>query len=455
MSDLIFGQPWHGRLTQTGLLLADGSLKTSATGTDANGAPANFSYYGPPGVVEIGHSHYLKVPGLPVPTTPPAITAIGGEFKNDVVMYGKDWRYNPFSGGSAPTLSAWLHYGADGAWRWMSLKVTGSTSTTVSLRVRRGQRFGNPGGIGAAENTVIADLTLTQLSAAAGQETNQYSFDARFDGRQVVLMRTGTRGNETDDAASLQYTSTPWENASHTTIVAVWRIDINADASGASATNVWNIELAEKEFTPVPADSYWATGPIYVKQIPSMPAGYYQWRFYEPFAGVNHVTYGSKFKMKRLIGCGFSPDGSLQLIEWQCRHDYDPFYYNVTGVLKRADIYAKTQPAFPASAFPSTTVGGTSVIDLVHTPVENNVYEIKVVSNGTVLHTMTPAGNAWPIWSQQLTNNVFSLRNASVSLARFGPGAADISSMALSPLYASYNPRANEVVSSTTPIGFV
>lgn len=81
-----------------------------------------------------------------------------------------------------------------------------------------------------------------------------------------------------------------------------------------------------------------------------------------------------------------------------------------------------------------------------------STYTIEVTNSGGFTLALPPRE---ALYAVRKTNNVFDLRAGAVSIARFGPGTCDATESAFSPLYASFNPRTNTVVTSATPIGFV
>lgn len=448
MSDVVFGNPWHGRLTPSGLVLADATVKTAMAGNNAAGAAVSISYKYP-GDTATGNTYYVKTPGQPVPVTTPLLSAIGGEFKNDAIFFGTGKRYSPFSTKSMLGTNDWLHYGSDGKWRKLRLEIVSTGLTSHVVRISRRGEFAQIGKPTVTENTTIAEFTLEHTAPVSFNSATFPALDASRDGRSIVV----TRWDYWSATISTLKSQDKWVSDTHQSIVAAWRIDIADDAGSATFTKVWQVAVAENTVTPLPDSSYWATGPVFVVRNGTGPV--YSWQFYEPYAGTRYSSYGEEFYTTRLVGCAWAPDGTLQLIEWRYEHNFAPRYSHVTGVVARGGAASETEPPLPATSFPRTELPYPSP-DYPSTTESDwtEFYEITVYANTTLLHTMDPDDD-WPVWSERMTNNVFHLRSDAVSVGRFGPGAADVSAVALSPLYASYNPRSNTVVSSTTPIGFV
>lgn len=442
MSEAILGNPWHGKMTPSGLVLADNTLKTAMAGTNASGGQTTYPYLYV-GDDAVGHTYYHKTPGLPEPITPFSLASIGGEFKNDIVLSGLTRRYSPFVYGSGIAQNEWLHYGADGRWRRMSMTVVTFGPKTYTVEIRRRGIYGSIGGSDTDENVLIATLVLTHTAIVNWVVPQFPALDCSVDGRSIVLMRTDVWGGTFSSLKS----ESRWDEYQHN-VVAAWRIDIDGAATTATDTLVWQVELATEVPFVNPATSYTSSGPIFWTGAPT------NWEYFEPYHG---EFWGSEFSehftTERLVGVAFAPDGTLHLIRWTYDHNAENSHWFVDGTVYRGHG-STIDPVPPASAFPTSTAPTPS--DLYpytesHTRV--NDYTIHVVSNATILHTLLST-DPGPIWSEIMTNNVFNLRNSSQSIGRFGPGAADVGNVT-PPVYASFNPRENAVHSSPTPIGFI
>lgn len=436
--EITFGNPWHGRMTPGGLVLADATLKTTMDGTGPTGAPYIFNYYGQ-NYHDLAYTYYVKQPGLPTPVTPGALALMGGEFKNDAVFTGSIRRYSPFSTRGLGS-NKWLHYGSDGVWRKLSLSYVTEGPVSHTMRIYRQGAFGHVGEDAYTENTLIAELTFTHTSPVPYSFASFPPLEARFDGRQIIVTRKDQWGGALDSVTS----DGKWNNNTQPAIVAAWRVDIAADAGSASVTKIWEVADPDTTFTAEPADYSWPTGDIFYT------GGPYSWRYWVPFARVSYGRYGETFRCKRLLGAAFGPDGELHLIEWDYAFDYPPIYWDITGThyLGTSGGVDPVIPALPASYGTSSEYPSTSVKHDVKT------YTITVKDNGVLKHTLS-SSDPYPIFSAQLTNNVFDLRHAAGSLGRFAPGVADTAPSAVTPLYASFNPRTSTILTSATPVGFV
>lgn len=443
MSEMQFGNPWHGKTTPAGLILEDLALKTSMAGTDAAGAPKTFNYIHP-GDAALGHTYYVKIPDLPTPTTPANLAAIKGEFKNDVVLSSLLKRYCPFGYETGLGQNDWLHYGSDGIWRKMRLVFIGQTTTSHTIAIYRQARWGVIGDPISDANTLIATITLTHTAPVPYRLAYFPPLDARFDGRQIVVTRTDSWGGALDMATS----EGKWDNDAHLSIVAAWRIDIDETASTATPTLVWQMALPETASIPMPPSYSVATGPVFYTGVPNA------WEYWEPFEGHSYVSVGQSFSTKRLVGAAFSPAGDLVLMEWVYSHVMQPIYFEKTGTMYRGSSSGAT-PVLPATTFPIAG-GAPAHASYPSTSVRQEIHEyvIDVRLNGSVALSLLPT-TTWPIYAVAMTNNVFDVSNSAASFGRFGPGAADVAEISYSPRYASFNPRANAVLTSPTPVGFV
>lgn len=451
MSDLIFGQPWHGRLTPGGLVLADESVKTTMAGTDATGAAKTFNYLWS-GTNVSGATFYHKVPDLPVPTTPTALVAIGGEFKNDCILFGDSKRYSPFAGSAGLSGQEWPHYGSDGVWRKMTLVVTATGAQSNEVKIYRGGRLFTLNAGDTNASTLIATMTLDYTSAVGAGSPILSAPDVRFDGRQIVVTRRDTWANPIDPAYS-----TPWNNATQRGIVAAWKIDIAADANSATATRVWQVEAVESG-SSLDRTHLVSTGMFYT----GSPGN---WVYHETYSGIRQGGADSWCTIKRLVGAAYDPTGNLVLIEYTHHRDSVGAAAYTEGTVTHSTGYT-LDPVLPAQR--PDVIGGTGSYFGTHDPdypyvqidkpwgttYENPIKAIVVDGATSTIATLTTPLNP-ALYATPITNNVFDLHNGAVSKGRFGPGGSDVSDSTLSPRYASYNPRTNSVHTSATPIGFV
>lgn len=445
-TDVVLGQPWHGKLTPAGLVLADSSVKTAMQGTDANGNPKTFNYIWS-GDAYMGDTLYVKTPGMPAPTTPASMAAIGGEFKNDAVLFGVLRRYSPFSGGVGLTALRWVHYGADGVWRRMELTRSVDSLTQVTVVIRRRGPFLSIGG-GPAENTVIATLTLTTDIGAGVMQADLAvpGIDARFDGRQILVTRWGMSADPSDPL--LGYA--PWNSSDKLGIVAVWRIDIPDTCDTATVTRIWHrtadVYSESRVRTNLVSQGVVVTGGPY-------PTA---WEYWEDFEGVLQTAPDTHTEFSRLVAASFMPSGTISLVEYRYNNDYTGSSRRVRGRIYKGSGVSVT-PNPPAQSPPITAEGNWVPVypgeEILEQYPSGPDYTISLTRNGTVIHVFDTPGNS-PIYASRITNNVSSLIDGSVSIARVGPDVIDMSPSSFAPLYASYNPRTSTVHTSATPIGF-
>lgn len=448
-SSMAFGNPWHGRLTGDGLVVSGGVLVTDIQGHGASGTAIPVPYVAPGLLENLGHTYYYKQPGIVAAETPAAIAAIGGEFKNDAIFFGSKRRYSPFSGTGMLGKYEWLHFGEDGKWRRMSLHVVSVSGMATVVEIFSGEQFGVLNKTVSTTATMVAQLTLV---GRACSDPLLSEIDVRHDGRQIVICLLGKWANALD-AESETPDHVVFNNATIRAIAAAWRIDVAANLASVSATRLWVAEDLGIENTGVES---WMepTGGVVFEDIGGVRY------FFQPVYEKDTVSGGSVFSMDRLLGCGFSADGTLHLIRLRYRRERAVQWIEEWGFVSRGSA------ALPTSYIPGGVVAGGALYPLVRgdtnwpvTSVMHNdpppyTYVREIVSNGVTLKTISGNGVS-TLHADPLTNNVFDLRDTSQSICRLGPGCIDDTAIAGPSPYASFNPRAGLVLSSTNPIGFV
>lgn len=433
MTAVLYGNPWHGQLTPAGMIPAGGSLVTSVQGNNAAGGETTFPYVPPVTGENLGFTYYYKQPAIAAVVTPSAVTSTGGQFMNDAILFGNRRRYSPFGGGAMLGDRQWLHYGADGKWRIMSLTVVSLGSETTIVQVFRGGQFGVINKEVAAESTMLAELTL---AGRVCSNTVLSDVDARYDGRRILVHLRGKWTNLVD-ASSPSGSPPPYENQNERAIAAVWRIDVADDCTGATATRIW---LAAD---PVGAGAYdrsWyePAGALYFE------AG----RYYQPFSGIYQLEFDFNYSFERLVGAAFAADGTVHLIKYVYTSALIGAWSDVTGHSDQGVTPVEFEPHGGDLPFIKS---GTGVF-VPHAAVVS--YNIEIQSNGAVLKTMTALPDP-PLYAVTLTNNAFELRDSGQSLCRVAPGCIDDTAISGTSPFVSFNPRTGTVHSSGADIGFV
>ena len=445
---MAFGNPWHGRLQSDGLVVSGGVLVTEIQGHGASGAAIPVPYVAPELLENLGHTYYYKQPGIAAAETPAAITALGGEFRNDAIFFGSKRRYSPFSGTGMLGKYEWLHFGEDGKWRRMSLHTVSVSGVETVVDIYSGEQFGVLNKTDSTTATLVARLTL---AGRACSDPLLSEIDVRHDGRQIVICLLGKWANALD-AESETPDNVVFNNATIRAIVAAWRIDVAADLASASATRLWVAEDLGIENTGVES---WMepTGGVVFEDIGGVRY------FFQPVYEKSTVYGGSVFSMERLIGSAFSADGALHLIKLKYRRERAFQWLEEWGFVSRGSVL------LPSSYVPDGVVASGVLAPLVRddtnwpvTSIMHNdpppyTYVRDVVSNSVTLKTIS-GNSASALHAEELTNNAFDLRDSAQSLCRLGPGCIDDSIMTGS-VFGAFNPRTGTVHSSGSAIGFV
>lgn len=434
MSAAIFGNIWHGQLSDTSLTLADLTELTSVSGNNSSGGTTTFDYIPPAFDETLGHTYYYKQPGIATASTPAVVSAAGGEFMNDAILFGSFQRYSPFGGGSMLGRNKWLHFGADGKWRKMSLAtISVGDGTAPSVRVNLHEQFGVINKEIEAETTALADFSLSGKLVSSPSISD---IDVRRDGRQIIFHLLGFWTNEIDNNTGY----IPFDNYNYKAIAATWSIEISDDFSSVTATRVWLAEAIDYVGT---FDRTWwePNGDLYLE------GG----KYYQPVIGIKQGQFDGIFLLERLVGAGFDAAGTLHLVKYSYRTDLIGVWTVVAGDADQG--YTPTPFVARASPDPTWKNDQSDILEYHPTTVS---YSIEIESNSSVLKTISSQVDP-PPYAVVKTNNTSDLRQPSLSLCRVGPGCIDDSTVAGSgsSLFVAFNPRAGTVHTSSAPIGFV
>lgn len=443
--DAIIGNAWHGRLGPVSLTLADDAEITSIP----SGNGVTVVDYVPPAPTEnLGHTYYFKTPGIGVANTPESILAAGGEFKNDAILFGDRRRYSPFCHAGMLSAHQWLHFGHDGKWRVMSLREITVSGPSSVVEIWAGDQFGVINREAPAQSVLVAQLTLTGRSCSDAMLSE---IDVRHDGRQIVVCLLAKWPNAFDSGSDTP-ASVVFDNASVRSVAAAWRIDVAPDLLSASASTLF---VAEDPVSEVAGVSPWSepTGPVVWEDELGLR------KFFQPFYARETVNGGSRFLLERLVGAGFSADGTLHLIKFKHLRERQVQWIEHFGFVSRGTALLPTNyvpPSFPGGDFvPPFQLGDPDwpYSTLMHNDPPANSSVSEVLSNSIVLTTLS-GSSASALHAEAMTNNVFDLRDTAVSLARIGPGCIDNTPMS-GTIYSSFDPRTGSVQTSLEQIGFV
>lgn len=463
MSDMKFGNIWHGRLSASGLTPEGGAEITTVTANNGAGGTTTFNYISPATLENIGHTYYYKQPAIAEVSTPTQISAAGGAFKNDAILFGNLRRYSAFGGGGLLGERCWLHWGSDGKWRKMSLGIvsTGDGSAPV-ISVTRHEQFGLINKAAPYEATQLAEITLSGKTVSDPQMSE---IDVRHDGRQVVIHLRGKWTNMTDPgAASLPSTQTvPFDNSAQSAIAAAWAITVSDDCTSASATRVW---LAENPTPTIQHWGHWETvGPVFVSPLYPYPEPVA--KYYQRVQGAHSVSPNISWVAERLVGIGFDRFGALHLVKYKYSSDvvgaWGELLSGATGVgFSATDVLDLTPYNTPnAGGFyeappiaPEYNTGVPETWSELHP--QQVSFSISIESNGGTLKTFSSPLDP-PPYAAMKTNNASDFRQPSQSICRLAAGCIEDFTISGTGefVFVAFNPRAGSVHSSSSPIGFV
>jgi len=449
-----FGNAWHGQLGPSALQLADGTQMVAApSGSSEPPVP-----YAAPGFGEnLGSTYYYKTPGIGPATTPPAVAAIGGEFKNDAVFFGSNQRYSPFGLGGVGQANAWLHYGADGKWRRLFfVPVSIGWQSMVVDVVCDDRPFSEINRPAPAAHRVIARLSLPDVPYDIIYDRElSYNITVRHDGRQIALCLWGKWANSASHPEV-------YNNSTVRSIAIAWRIDIAEDLSSASAVQVWAVDDKGMVIAdPVVTEQLVPTGPVAYVEIEG-------WRYYFQPVYMLYIN-GAEWSttIERLVGVGFSADGTLHLSKFTFSEGPLSVWSELWGHVELG-VYLASSGYVPVGLPPVSDPLPESYVyayentglNIVPPPVivrhnypQTILVRREVSSNGVVLKSISDP-NFPKVNVQEATNNVADLRIPGQSICRVGPGCIDDSIMTGS-VFGAFNPRTGTVHSSGSAIGFV
>lgn len=461
MSDMKFGNIWHGRLSASGLTPEGGGEITAVTANNGAGGTTTFNYISPATLENIGHTYYYKQPAIAEVSTPTLISAAGGAFKNDAILFGNLRRYSAFGGGGLLGERCWLHWGSDGKWRKMSLGIvsTGDGSAPV-ISITRHEQFGLINKAAPYEATLLAEITLGGKTVS---DPVMSEIDVRHDGRQIVIHLRGKWTNSSDPGAS--YTTpasqdVPFDNSAHHAIAAAWSVAISSDCTTVSATRVW---LAESPSPVASNRGHWETvGPVFVSPIYNGP---YYFEYYQQVVGYRTISPDVTWTFERLLATGFDRFGTLHLVKYR-------YHSNVIGTVSTL-VSGAIFVGFNSTDTLDLTSYNTPGVDGVYpAPVPRDPYytgvavtwantpysvsfNISIDSGGAIKTFSAPLDP--PPYSVMKTNNASDFRQPSLSICRLAAGCIEDFTISGTGefLYVAFNPRAGSVHSSGSAIGFV
>jgi len=494
--NVVFGNPWHGKLAAGTIEVVDG-VPVSEIAFDG----VTHSVKTVPGI--LGDTRYhLSHPGRLEPLTPPALSSLGGAFKRDFVLYSASMRYSPLNDQNILEVEESLLWDT-AAERWRKMKVSvpagwlpgwstrPPSGTPVSAwSAWRGVVYGefNRGTVSPSwtsvggGNLVYNDKFDPFRVATTGNGWDwrlpcSTSFDCGRDGKSVLVLLTAyPEGSYPSPAAGSER------------IASVFRFTFNSDGTVAGALS---------ELLPTPVDSVFSwtathTGsPYLVTWTDGAPPGKMFYAYVQPV----HVTYYGHIEdaASRRVIAAHDGAGNAKVMYIRDVNNRDligsldggaDLGFGMSGLVDidpdppLADPPAEVAGVPPMPGEGTFTInGGPAVLpyneaasdpadyfNIVPQTMSDSSTDtadraLRIVDElGTVIHEWTdptmlatfPLALGWT----RLTNNVASIELGGVSIARVGPGAVDATVMDL-PVYASYNPRTGQVVSSNAPIGFV
>ena len=462
MSEAKFGNVWHGQLSGTGVTPPGGSEITSINVANGTGGTTAVSYVSPGYMENLGHTYYYKQPGIAAVVTPSAVSAIGGKFENDAILFGSARRYSPFKGGGLLGERCWIHYGSDGKWRKMSLEVVSiGDGTAPVVRVFRHEQFGLINKESPSETTLLGEIFL---SGKFVNDPLMSEIDVRHDGRQIVFHMSGKWTNSSDPGAS--YTTpasqdVPFDNSSHHAIAAAWSLSISSDCTTVSATRVW---LAESPSPVASHRGHWETvGPVFVSPIFNGP---FYFEYYQQVVGYRTLSPDITWTFERLLTAGFDRFGTLHLVKYR----YQSNVIGAVGTLVSGAMfvgfnstdtldltyYNTLDPVsgnYPAPLISDEIRTGVP-ISWTNTP--NSVAFNISIDSGGATKTFTAPLSTTP-FSITKTNNASDFRQPTQSICRVAPACIEDSTISGNGdyLFVAFNPRAGSVHSSSSVIGFV
>lgn len=177
MSELVFGQPWHGTYSAAGLTLEDATLR-------ADFIPP---YYPT-------DTHYVNFGAPPAPTPTAFEASIGMVWKNDVILCGVNKEYGVTSGLTIGP-NGWLYRAADGTVFHMVCVYTLSTGVGAIYAGR----------LRSGTNAKILDFTAPIDPAHAGGVENYFEINQSPAGDRALLSIGRLASSERSDNRTYEF----------------------------------------------------------------------------------------------------------------------------------------------------------------------------------------------------------------------------------------------------------
>lgn len=503
MSELVFGNPWHGKLRPGQIELEAGVPVSSVT---LGGLPATIKTVDG----NLGVTRYHKAPGLPTPPANAEITAAKGALTNDFILFSSQFRYSPVS--TASVLASdmeWLLFdGAAQRWRKMSMTVSvnNEISKTYSAQSPAGTRViqitvsrkaiygdidriqGESGPsvppmtqVGSQDIPLIYAYSPLHRPTPSSYNPSQllWSIDPAPDGRKILLRLEALRW----DGFSSAHTGDSLFNvydASQTWLFGVWEISFAADGTTMqTAVPVWPDRPAPPAWPDYMDFTLSTAGGVSMEVTPSVE-----------FPDKNIVDYWipvsvaqtgktiNQFDTSIMINAAYDKDGVIQLTHFRMYSDNSLSYvYTFDAFLGRKYVLKTEDPATqipdhnftttPIRREPWSVVGGVgiaAVIMSIYPQIKNMrnnastggvnfVQKLEVAKGSDVLKSWTGKFSGAMRWRWK-SNNVVELYVGTESKLRVGPGVVDDSPVSING-FSTYNPRTGQLLSSNTPVGWV
>lgn len=467
MADVVFGNPWHGRL-------AAGTIELE-TGTPVDSITIDGTEYDVKTVSGVlGDTRFYCAPPYPStdPETPDEVAENNGTFKRDMILYSDSFRWSPLSDKSI--LDDYYHWllwdSTAGAWRNMRISVDWSTlstnpvypssdnSTSATVLIQRGGIFGR------IDHNIEDTPDTPQSWSTVGTVYIPYKYiynnipgfsvyspvsrslmlDARRDGLRILL---GI------------YSSNDWALEVNVGLRDVYEIIL---ADGGTSV-VSSSQVSPPTETPTPSSPnlfrHVSDGtPYYVDEG-------FSWNWFLPTEIEQRYTtiscYGG------YCVSGYDKNGVAKLMYfWKQSTRF-------SDRLVSGDFFIGDTP--PDDPAPDYDVGPTSwspLIDFVGKPwlvgtepnysagdfVNTDSAELMIKDElGEIVETIEvdyDDGESGPYIPERITNNVASVNKDDVSFMRAAPGSADYSLIAL-PVFATFDHRSASIMSSADAVGVI
>lgn len=513
VSDLVFGNPWHGKLRPGQIELQPDTPLSSIT-FDGVSLPVQ-AVSG-----TLGVTRYHKAPGLTAPPVNAALSAAHGGLKDDFILYSSQLRYSPLSAVSPLTNELeWLLYdGTAQRWRRMSFGVT--VNNLISTNFNAPSPEGTPvinvyvwrrhivgdidrvqGETGPAtpSPTMIGSQNLPLIHAyspihrptayAYKPDNVLWSIDPSPDGRKLLVRLEARRWDGFELSAWNGNVPFQVYDATQSWLFGVWEITFNADGTIMStAVPVWpdvaapppipvspnpaqppRLDYIDYKLTVVGSPT-WQVVPS--QEFPDYNAVIYQIPVSIHNTGVNPYI---QFDTSIMLNAAYDKDGNINLVHFRMYSE------NTYDVVSNFDAYLGTvyvlktdDPAnhIPEHNFNTQTIHfsswasgtGANVVFTLYPQIKqmwntvqtggfNYIQKIDIQKGASTLKSWTGSWSGPMKWRWK-TNNVVEIYVGSESKLRIGPGVVDDTPVSLTG-YATYNPRTGQILSSETPIGWV